>query len=40
MFSEPPGSSFTPVTMMATLVTERDQVARRRRQRMVVTEIH
>merc|ERR1711971_1467435 len=39
MFSEPPSSSFTPVTMMARLVTERDQVARRRRQRMVVTEI-
>ena len=39
MFTEPPSSSFTPVTMMARLVTERDQVARRRRQRMVVTEI-
>ena len=40
MFSEPPRSSFTPVTMMARLVTERDQVSRRRRQRLVVTDVH
>ena len=40
MFSQPPASSFTPVTMMARLVTERDQVTRRRRQRLVVTDVH